>query len=131
MSDDDVYEVYAIRYGHHARRSPDNFIGGDPHDILQPLDFFVWAIVGKSAAIIVDSGFDEPMAKRRQRDLMKPVGEGLEAIGVDPAEVEMHPGVPAGQQFPLGAGKPCGHALLALASLRHGGVRIRHLTQRL
>ena len=37
---EDVHEVYAIRYGHHARRSPENFIGGDPHDVLQPLDFF-------------------------------------------------------------------------------------------
>ena len=43
---EDVHEVYAIRYGHHARRSPENFIGGDPHDVLQPLDFFVWAISG-------------------------------------------------------------------------------------
>ena len=46
---EDVHEVYAIRYGHHARRSPENFIGGDPHDVLQPLDYFVWAIVGSAA----------------------------------------------------------------------------------
>jgi hypothetical protein len=51
MSDDfpeDLHEVYAIRYAHHARRSPENFIGGDPHDVLQPLDYFVWAIVGRA-----------------------------------------------------------------------------------
>jgi glyoxylase-like metal-dependent hydrolase (beta-lactamase superfamily II) len=87
MSADDVHEVYAIRYGHHARRSPDNFIGGDPHDLLQPLDFFVWAIVGPSGAIIVDTGFDAAMGKRRQRELVKPVAEGLRAIGVDPEAV--------------------------------------------
>jgi hypothetical protein len=46
---DDVHEVYAIRYVHHARRSPENFIGGDPLDVLQPLDYFVWAIVGRPA----------------------------------------------------------------------------------
>jgi len=85
---DDSHEVYAIRYGHHARRSPENFIGGDPHDTLQPLDFFVWAIVGKSNTIVVDTGFDEAMAKRRQRDIVKPVGEGLKAIGIDPASIE-------------------------------------------
>jgi len=84
----DVYEVYAIRYGYHSRRSGENFIGGDPHNTLQPLDFFVWAIVGKSGTIVVDTGFDETMAKRRQRDLVKPVGEGLQAIGVEPAAVE-------------------------------------------
>jgi glyoxylase-like metal-dependent hydrolase (beta-lactamase superfamily II) len=88
MSADDVHEVYAIRYGHHARRSGENFIGGDPHDVLQPLDFFVWAIVGPSGAIIVDTGFDAAMGKRRQRELVKPVAEGLRAIGVDPEQVE-------------------------------------------
>ena len=43
---DDVHEVYAIRYAHHKRPSSANFIHGDPHDVLQPLDYFVWAIVG-------------------------------------------------------------------------------------
>ncbi len=62
---EDVHEVYAIRYGHHARRSPENFIGGDPHDVLQPLDFFVWAIVGPAGAIVVDTGFDEAIGRRR------------------------------------------------------------------
>jgi hypothetical protein len=45
---EDVHEIYAIRYGHHSRRSPANYIDGDLHDVLQPLDFFVWAIVGPS-----------------------------------------------------------------------------------
>jgi glyoxylase-like metal-dependent hydrolase (beta-lactamase superfamily II) len=85
MSD---YEVYAIRYGHHSRRSPENFIGGDPHDVEQPLDFFVWAIVGKAGTIVVDTGFDEAMSKKRNREITRPVGEGLKALGVDPASVK-------------------------------------------
>jgi glyoxylase-like metal-dependent hydrolase (beta-lactamase superfamily II) len=85
---EDVHEVFAIRYGHHSRRAGENFIGGDPHNGPQPLDFFVWAIVGKSGAIVVDTGFDETMAKRRQRELVKPVSEGLEAIGIAPDAVE-------------------------------------------
>src|SRR5438046_10298374 len=79
---DDLHEVYAIRYGHHAPRSPANFIDGDPHDILQPLDFFVWAIVGSSGAIIVDTGFDEAMGRKRQREMIKPVRDGLAALGI-------------------------------------------------
>jgi len=78
----DLHEVYAIRYGHHARHSPANFIDGDPHDILQPLDFFVWAIVGPSGTIIVDTGFDETMGKKRQREMIKPVRDGLAALGI-------------------------------------------------
>src|SRR5216684_7241103 len=85
---DDIHEVYAIRYGHHDRRAAENFIGGDPHDILQPLDFYVWAIVGASGAIVLDTGFDAAMGQKRQRELIKPVGNGLKAIGIDPATVE-------------------------------------------
>jgi hypothetical protein len=73
---DDTHEIYAIRYGHHDRKSSENFIGGDPHDVLQPLDFYVWAIVGPSGPIILDTGFDAAMGKKRQRELLKPVGEG-------------------------------------------------------
>ena len=70
-----------------ARRR-ENFIGGDPHDVPQPLDFFVWAIVGHAGTIVLDTGFDAAMGKKRQRELTKPVGEGLQAIGIDPAAVE-------------------------------------------
>ena len=84
---EDLHEVYAIRYAHHARRSPENFIGGDPHDVLQPLDYFVWAIVGRSGVIVVDTGFDEPTAGRRQREIVKPVRDGLAALGVAPDAV--------------------------------------------
>ena len=79
---DDTHEVYAIRYARHERRSPANFIDGDPHDGLQPIDFFVWAIVGPSGTIVVDTGFDEAMARRRQREMLKPVRDGLAALGI-------------------------------------------------
>jgi glyoxylase-like metal-dependent hydrolase (beta-lactamase superfamily II) len=88
MSDHDQHEVYAIRYGHHKRKAAENFILGDPHDVLQPLDFYVWAIVGPSGTIILDTGFDAAMGEKRQREITKPVGEGLQALGVDPGSVE-------------------------------------------
>src|SRR5665213_737778 len=34
---DDIHEIYAVRYAHHDRHSPENFLFGDPHDILQPI----------------------------------------------------------------------------------------------
>ena len=84
----DIHEVYAIRYGHHPRPARENYIGGDPHDVLQPLDFYVWAIVGAAGAIVLDTGFDAAMGRKRQRELIKPVGEGLAAIGIDAAAVD-------------------------------------------
>jgi glyoxylase-like metal-dependent hydrolase (beta-lactamase superfamily II) len=88
MHGDDIYELYAIRYGHHARRAAKNFIGGDPHDISQPLDYYVWAIVGPSRTVVVDTGFDEMVGTRRKRQIVKPVREGLLAIGIDAATIE-------------------------------------------
>ena len=84
----DVHEVYAVRYAHHDRKAEENFIGGDPHDILQPLAYFVWAIVGPHGTFVVDTGFDQAMADKRGRRLVTPIEEGLKAIGIHADAVE-------------------------------------------
>lgn len=83
----DTYEIHAIKYAHHERLARDNFIGGDPHDVPMPLDYFVWAIVGAGRVIVVDTGFDPEMGRIRARTMLRPPGEGLQAIGVDPSQV--------------------------------------------
>jgi glyoxylase-like metal-dependent hydrolase (beta-lactamase superfamily II) len=83
----DLYEIYAVRYAHHDRKARENYIGGDPHDILQPLAYFVWAIVGKTRTWVLDTGFDAAMAARRGRLITRPVAEGLTAMGIDPEQV--------------------------------------------
>ena len=85
---DDVHEVYALRYAHHDRQSPENFLFGDPHDILQPLAYYVWVIVGPHGTFLVDTGFDRPMAHKRGRVIVKPVPEGLAALGLNPDSIE-------------------------------------------
>jgi glyoxylase-like metal-dependent hydrolase (beta-lactamase superfamily II) len=77
---DDIHEIFAIRYAHHDRPSSENFLRGDAHDILQPLAYFVWAIVGAHGTFIVDTGFDRAMAHKRGRILLKPIAEGLAAL---------------------------------------------------
>ena len=84
----DVHRIYAVRYAHHDRHSRENFLGADPHDVLQPLAYFVWVITGPHGTILVDTGFDAAMAHRRARVLVKPVEEGLQALGVAPEDVE-------------------------------------------
>jgi glyoxylase-like metal-dependent hydrolase (beta-lactamase superfamily II) len=82
------YEVYAVRYAQHSnRRARDNFIGGDEHDALMPLDYFIWALKGPGGTFIVDSGFDEASARTRGREFVRCPGEGLKMIGIDPAQV--------------------------------------------
>ena len=72
----DTYEIYAVKYAHHGPRTAAmNFIDGDPHQSSHALDFYVWAVTNKERTIIVDTGFDEAMAKKRERQILKPVAK--------------------------------------------------------
>lgn len=83
------YEIQAIRYAHNSERmSAENFIGGDPHNTPMPMDFFVWVLKGAGRTIVVDTGFDEKMSKKRARKLTRPVAEGLKAAGVELADIK-------------------------------------------
>jgi glyoxylase-like metal-dependent hydrolase (beta-lactamase superfamily II) len=84
----DIYDLYAIRYAHLERTATHNFIGGDPHDGPMPLDYFVWAIVGEKRRFVFDTGFDAKMAVKRDRTMVRSVGEGLKMIGFDPDGIE-------------------------------------------
>ena len=88
MSDQVTYEVYAIKYAHHARRASENFIGGDPHDGPMPLDYFVWLIRGAGREIVVDTGFSAAMAAKRGRDHLRCPTEGLKLLGTEAKSVK-------------------------------------------
>jgi glyoxylase-like metal-dependent hydrolase (beta-lactamase superfamily II) len=85
---DDRHEVFAIKYGQHERKASENFIGGDPHDAADPLAYYVWAVVGPAGTFIVDTGFDEEVARRRNRQIGPSVSEGLKAMGIAPDSVK-------------------------------------------
>jgi glyoxylase-like metal-dependent hydrolase (beta-lactamase superfamily II) len=82
------YEVYAIKYAHHARRAAENFIGGDPHDGPMPLDYFVWLIRGDGHEVVVDTGFSAAMAAKRGRQHLRCPTEGLALLGTDSKSVK-------------------------------------------
>ncbi|HSN13358.1 MAG TPA: N-acyl homoserine lactonase family protein [Anaeromyxobacteraceae bacterium] len=81
------HEVYAIRYAVHERRAGENF-----HlrvvDRPMPMDYFVWLVRGGGRTLVVDTGFGEEAADRRQRRLLRSPVEGLRALGVEAATVE-------------------------------------------
>lgn len=87
MSMDSLFDIYAVRYGHHDRNAAANFLGGDPHDAPMALDYYVWAVVGPAKTYLVDTGFDATASRVRGRQLVRPVEDGLKAIGIDPAAV--------------------------------------------
>jgi len=85
---DTLWQIYALRYAHHERPARENFMMGDPHDESpMPLDYYVWALKSAIGTFVVDTGFDEPMARQRGRMFLKSPGEGLKALDIDPARV--------------------------------------------
>jgi len=82
-----TYEVYAVKYAHHERRSAENFLGGDSHDVPMPLDYFVWLIRGEGREIVVDTGFSAAMAAKRRRNHLRCPTEGLRLLGCEAATV--------------------------------------------
>lgn len=84
----DEYEIYAVRYAHLERSARENFIGGDSHDVAMPLDYFVWVLCGADETIVVDTGFDEAEGRRRSRELVRPVAEGLRTLDIDPERID-------------------------------------------
>jgi glyoxylase-like metal-dependent hydrolase (beta-lactamase superfamily II) len=88
MPDTPTYDVYAVRYARHHRKAAENFLGGDPHDVAMPLDYFVWAVVGGGRTFVVDTGFGRVQADKRKRELIRSPADGLKALGIDAATVE-------------------------------------------
>ena len=83
-----LWEAYAIRYAWHHRSAKENFLGGDAHDGPMPIDYFVWAVRCGERTFVIDTGFDEAMARKRGRNHLQCPGEGLKKLGIDPALVK-------------------------------------------
>lgn len=82
-----TYEVYAIKYASMPRRRRDNFIPADDHDGPMPMDFFVWLLKGGTRNILVDTGFSQATAVRRNRQWLRCPVEACHTVGVDPASI--------------------------------------------
>lgn len=82
------YEVLALKYAWRKARRADLFIGGDPHDSDATMDYFLWVIRGNGRVFVVDTGFNQDMAVKRHRTLLRTPAEALKAVDVDPAKVE-------------------------------------------
>ncbi len=88
MSALEPFEVFAIRYARVERKTSENFIGGDPHEAGMPMDYFVWLARSKSKTWVIDTGFNQQAADKRQREFLRSPAEGLKLLGVDAALAE-------------------------------------------
>ena len=81
------YEVFALRYGTRDARSSSHFLGGDPHDVPMPMDYFVWAAIGPDKTFIIDTGFTHEDATARKRTFLCCPIEALAELGIKAAAV--------------------------------------------
>jgi glyoxylase-like metal-dependent hydrolase (beta-lactamase superfamily II) len=83
------FEVFALNYARHGnRRQSDNIIGGDLHETASDLAYFVWVARRSDKLYVIDTGFDEPAARARGRQLIQKPAKQLAALGIDAAQVD-------------------------------------------
>ncbi|MEB3100124.1 N-acyl homoserine lactonase family protein [Ferviditalea candida] len=86
---DQTYEVYAIKYATREAKAHEHFHGSaDPHENCpMPMDYFIWVAKSAQHAIVIDAGFNEEVARKRNRDFLRCPVEMLREIGVKAEEV--------------------------------------------
>ncbi len=83
------WEIFAIKYAErHARTRRESFIMADDHDSPHPMDFFVWLIRSEGRLILVDTGFDDAEASRRDRIITRTPAAALQDMGIAPEAVD-------------------------------------------
>ena len=82
-------QVIAVRHGEITLPRSEAFL--DYASYREPdgpltMAYYFWVIFSGERTIIVDTGFDEKVARRRGRKVLIPVPEALELLGINPAD---------------------------------------------
>lgn len=82
------WEVYALKYAdRNSRTRKDSFIFDDNHDQPHEMDYFVWVLKSGGQIILVDTGYDEAEARRRNRPIIREPAAALRGIGLKPEDI--------------------------------------------
>lgn len=85
------YEVLAVRYGTRSALKSESYLNyqvyGDP-DGEQVMDYFFWVVRDAGRTIVVDSGFDPEVGRRRGRTTLVHPVTALRGLGIDPSTVD-------------------------------------------
>ncbi|MEM0906955.1 MAG: N-acyl homoserine lactonase family protein [Pseudomonadota bacterium] len=82
-----TYDVFAIRYARATRAKAQCFIGETGEGTVE-MAYYVWLIRGAGRTILVDTGFDQSVAKARDREFLICPGAALQQLGVAPSAVD-------------------------------------------
>jgi glyoxylase-like metal-dependent hydrolase (beta-lactamase superfamily II) len=88
MTTPTTYELFAVKYAEYHRAARENFVFQDIHDGPMPLDYYVWVAKSPERVFVIDIGFDQATAGRRDRAVLRNPAEGLAMLGIDAAKVE-------------------------------------------
>lgn len=82
------WEVYALKYAdRNSRTRRDSFIFDDNHDAPHAMDYFIWVLKSDEQIILVDTGYDEAEASRRDRPIIREPAAALAGIGIAAEDV--------------------------------------------
>ncbi len=84
MPEEDVYEVFALRYAERCNRTRrESFIFADAHEAPHPIDYFIWVARSRSRTIVIDTGFDRAEGEGRGRTLLREPREALTLLDLN------------------------------------------------
>ena len=76
------WEVFAIKYAErNSRTRADSFIFDDDHASQHDMDYFIWVLKSENRTIVVDTGYDEVEARRRDRPILRDPGKLSSSCG--------------------------------------------------
>lgn len=82
------WEVYALKFAdRNSRTRKDSFIFDDNHDQPHEMDYFIWVLKSGGQIILVDTGYDEAEARRRNRPIIREPAAALRGIGLKPEDI--------------------------------------------
>ena len=82
------YEVIALKYATRQGMRASHFVGGDIHDAPMPMDYYLWVIRGANRLLLVDTGFNQDMADKRHRTLLRRPAQALALLGIQPEDIK-------------------------------------------
>lgn len=85
----DNWEVYALKYAERNNRTrSDSFIMDDDHSSPHPMDYFIWLLRNGNQSILVDTGYDQDEAIRRDRSLLHHPSDLIREMGLSTDKID-------------------------------------------
>lgn len=84
-----IWEVFALKYAErNTRTRAESFVSDPHHDSPHAMDYFIWLLRNGDRTILVDTGYDETEADRRERPIIERPAKMLAHMGVSAAQLD-------------------------------------------